>query len=72
MIEKIYKHVKTGDVYELWTSKRGTPYITKSTEDESVIISFEFKSKEDRKREIDRLIEKGRIKEISQQGDKEC
>ena len=64
MIETAYKKVRgkySGWIYELWTSKYGTPFITESKPNGDVIMTFEFKSFAQRERVINKLVKEEKI-----------
>ncbi len=60
MIESVYKN-KKGDIFELWTSKHGTPYIIRCRENGEAVLSFEFSSIEERAEAINNSVAKGKI-----------
>lgn len=60
MIEATYQH-KSGDIFELWTSKHGVPRITRCKASGEALISFEFPSETARTQAINEAVARGSI-----------
>lgn len=67
--DECYTH-KNGDIFELWTSRHGTPYITRYNATGEALISFEFSSYEEREKAINQALARGNIHKIKGSMDK--
>lgn len=69
--EAVYKHNKSSDVFKLWTSKHGTPYITRFKENGDAVLSFEFSNIEERTQAINKAIARGSISLVTTERESE-